>query len=508
MQDDELSQLAAEEFELKQELLRLGQLREQDYKDRALEYFVPHSKQLQFFQAAATRHRAGFCGNRFGKTTTGTVEDCCWLVGERPFFPVGHPLRRLGIPEHGVKGFVLSEDWDKVHELFTNEGADRPGKFFEFLPRSKISGTTRMQKGVINSITVTVTLDGRKRESILVFDTVRSFINNPRSFESSDWDFIHVDEPIPEDLWNAVSRGFLDRGGFAWWLLTPLGFPWMYDKMLENTALDSEAYWMFEADMDDNPLLDEKAKLMYLAQLPEEERDCRKKGTPLAYGRRVYGHFNEKLHVWSKPTPPAGWLNMNTPPKEYMCKYALDPHPQTPHAVLFMAISPFGDIFFYFEISRKGLIRDLALDIVEARDKVRCVAELCDPSAWIENPDTGHSWSTTLYEYGLNVIRASKDKSDGIIQTQQIWSPSFGRSVWVMPQCRQFIKEIKAYFFDRENKPVDKNDHMMENMYRLVMDDPSLSYISPTSNTAPLKVRDPIVGAQNYNLAHQSNYNL
>lgn len=504
----EIDQLDAEILALKQELLALGSRKEADLKERALEFFVPHSKQIAFFQAAATRQRAGFCGNRFGKTTMGTVEDCSWLLGERLFFPVDHPLRTLGIPEHGVKGLVLSEDWDKVHELFTNDASDRPGKFFEFLPRSKITGTTRMQKGIINSLTITNQLGGRKRESILVFDTVRSYVNNPRSFESSDWDFIHVDEPIPEELWNAVSRGFLDRGGFAWWLLTPLGFPWMYDKMVEMSAIDPNSYWFFEADMDDNPLLDNKAKEMYLQQLPEDERDCRKSGKPLAYGRRVYGHFNEKLHVWSKPTPPAGWKSMNLPPWEYCCKYALDPHAQTPHAVLFMAISPFGDIFFYDAISTKDLISDLAKKIVEKRDRVRCITELCDPTAWIENPDTGKCWADTLYSYGLLVIRASKDKTNGIIQTQQIWSPGFGRSIWVMSHCTQFIKEIKAYFFDRENKPVDKNDHMMECMYRLVMDDPDLTYIPPTTNSKPIKIVDEFTTTGSYDLAYQQQLSL
>lgn len=461
----EADQVEKEILELKQTIIQLAAKKEEHIKNNALANFTPHAKQLQFFENADKRHRAGYCGNRFGKTTIGTVEDCCWALGERPFFPVGHPLRRLGIPVHGVKILVLSEDWDKVYELFTNnDSSDRPGKFFEYLPKDKIINTTRMQKGIINSITVRNKIDGRYRESIIVFDTVRSYINNPRSFESSDWDAIHIDEPIMEELHTAASRGLIDRAGKEWWLLTPLGFPWMYEKSKDLVAAKPEDNWMFEASMDDNPLLDQKAKEAYLLELPEEERECRQNGKPLAHGRRVYGHFNEHLHIWKDKQPPKDWVDFHTPPWTYSCGYALDPHPQTPHAVLFVAISPQNEIYLYDEIFEKLLIRDVAKKIVLKRDKVRCTYELCDPSAWIENPDTGLSWANTLYSYDLNVVKASKDKHDGIISAQQVWKD---RRIHVMPHMTNFIREIKRYFFDRENKPVDKNDHMMENFYRL-----------------------------------------
>jgi hypothetical protein len=484
---EELAQIDAEIEKIKQEILRAGLAYEEDLQNNKLKYFVPNPKQLQFFEQADKPHRAGFCGNRFGKSTIGVVEDICFALGERPFFPEGHPLRRKGIPNHGVKILVVAEDWDKVDEIFTNnEGKDRLGKFFEFLPKEAIAGYTRNQKSIINSITVRNEIDGIVRESIIIFDTVRSYINNPRAFESSDWDVIHLDEPVMQDLWTAASRGLLDRGGKSWWLMTPLGFPWMYEFMLANAKKDPEYYWWFEASMDDNPLLDEKAKQVYLDSLPTDEKECRQQGKPLAYGRRVYGLFDEEFHLWPfENVPPAGWTDMYTPPQTYFCGYAIDPHPQTPHAVLFTAISPEGDVYFFDEIFERSTIRELAHKVIERRQKLRVGFELCDPVAWNDNQDTKRCWADTLYEEGLYVQKASKEKTAGIIQTQQIFDKKRVGRVYVMRHMQRFLKEIRTYFFDRENKPVDKDDHIMECLYRTAVHD-NLRWYPASSTSAPI----------------------
>lgn len=516
-----LNDIDAEIAALTEEAVKLSLMKEEMLTSNKLKNFVPNPKQYKFFEMAATRMRAGFCGNRFGKSTIGVIEDCCWLLGERPFFPSDHPLRRLGIPTHGVKGLVIAEDWDKVKEIFTNDdGKDRLGKFFEYLPQESIKKTTCTQKGQINSISIKWKLDGRERESIVTFDTVRSYYNNPRSFESSDWDFIHLDEPVPQELWTAVSRGLLDRGGYSWWLLTPLGFPWMYEHFISNTVVDPKNFWFFEASMDDNPLLDETAKRLYLESLPEDERQCRQAGKPLAHGRRVYGHFDEKRHIWGgwlkrdehgqliEPMPlPKGWKDLYSPPDNYLCGYSLDPHPQTPHAVLFVAIAPNGDVYIYDELFEKCLIRELATKIISKSANINLQWQLCDPSAWIENPDTGRCWADTLHEEGLFVIRASKDKSNGIIQTQEIWSPTRQTKVYVMPHCTRFIKEIKAYFFDKENKPIDKNDHLMECLYRTVVND-NLTYREMLKSSDRIYAKDDISTDSNYSLEFQNTINI
>jgi hypothetical protein len=77
-------------------------------------FYVPHEKQDNFHRAGAFKHRLWESGNRGGKSTGGVAEDCAWLVGERAWYQKSDPARTLGIPQHPVKGLVITTDWDKV----------------------------------------------------------------------------------------------------------------------------------------------------------------------------------------------------------------------------------------------------------------------------------------------------------------------------------------------------------------------------------------------------------
>lgn len=472
-----LEEVEKEIAQVKRAMLEMGLQKEKILRDNKLAAFVPNAKQTEFIEHALWKRRGGFCGNRFGKSTIGVVEDCSWLLGERPYMPEGHPLRRAGIPTHGVKILVIAEDWEKVREIFTEDkNVDRPGKFFEYLPHDKITHRQRNHLGVIESLTIETEIDGRPRVSTVKFETVASWKTSPRSMESSDWDAIHIDEPIPNALWIAISRGLIDRGGYSWWLMTAMTEPWMYDDMVQNCAKSPDLYWMFEASMDDNPLLTRQEKDLFLDQLTPEERECRENGKPLAHGRLCYGKFKADKHIWKKETPPEGWDNWHTPPPDYYCCYSIDPHPQVPMAVLFIAISPFGHVFVYDEIFERCLISELAEKVKQRLGRARFGFGLCDPSAWVKNPDTGRRWVDTLYGAGLHVQQGSKDLGPGIIQVNDVLGSD--RYFKVFPHLRTFLREVRTWFFDKEDKPIDKDDHMMENLRRIVQHD-GLRYRKP-----------------------------
>jgi len=46
-----------------------------------------------------------------------------------------------------------------------------------------------------------------------------------------------------------------------------------------------------------------------------------------------------------------------------------------------------------------------------------------------------------------------------------------------------FLREISNYCFDKENKPMDKDDHMMECLYRTVVHN-DLAYVEPVSENS------------------------
>jgi hypothetical protein len=470
--EKELSKIEEKIKLAKQTELALLEKKEKYLKQNRIKYFRPlYDKQLSFFENCERARRAIFAGNRAGKSTIGVVEDICWALGERPFFPVDHPLRYKGIPDHGVKGLVIGEDWDKIKEIFTDSGknTDRPGKFFYFTPEANISGTHTNQNGVVDIIYIENTVNGRKRKSAIYFDTVKSFKNNGAAHESSDWDFIHIDEPIPEDMWKAMSRGLIDRAGKSWWLMTPLKEAWMYYYIVDALKDEkiSRHFWMTMADMDDNPTLSTEEKALYLSSLTPEEVECRKKGLPTALGTLVYPYFNHETMVLKEC--PKGWKDKLTPPDSWNLGYAIDPHTGRPHAVLFVAWCE-QSIVVYDEIFSKCLIEDLCSQIQARLGGRRPTVALCDPCAW--NPDivTGQVWASHFWSGGCHVQRGSKDKKMGTILTNDIIrmaAQGRGKTLHVLSHCRTFLNEIRKYSFDDNGNPVDKDDHMMENFRRL-----------------------------------------
>lgn len=423
-------------------------------------FYQPYGKQAAF-HAAAARWRMFRAGNRTGKSTCGAAEDCAWLLGERPWLPLSDPLRHANIPQRPNKGLVITTDWDKTSEIWTGlEG--KGGKIWQFLPKGFVKKTKRNHSGAIELIEC-------ENKSILRFDTVESFKKNPMGSESSDWDFIHIDEPCPELQWKAVSRGLIDRGGFAWFTLTPLSEMWINDMFFPREGSPRSTVWAVAANTYDNPFLSKSDVAEFEGSLTEDERTCRIQGLPLELCGLVYKSFSYDRHVLK--SLPVGWKDYNTPPPSYILYVNIDPHPQTNHAVLITAVAPTGQKFICREIwTPVRPISHLAgavLRMTAGYTLGRCE---CDPLAWIPHPVSDRTMADEFIANGLVVTKASKAKECGILKMSQEFSKP--DNLYVSPNLSRFLFEINRYVYDKENKPIDKDDHMMECMYRTFINDP------------------------------------
>lgn len=456
-----------------QRMLELEKKRLQLAKDFGLVFYKPWEKQDAFHRSKAKR-RMLRAGNRSGKSTMGAAEDCAWLLGERPWLSKDDPDRRANIPQRPVKGLIITTDWDKVKEIWTGDEGDRPGKIWQFLPKGSVKKSIRNHSGAIETIVL-------NNGSVLRIDTVESFKKNPMGSESSDWDFIHVDEPCPEGMWKATSRGLMDRGGFAWFTLTPLSEFWINDMFFPRPSdtfvggLRTQATgpslsrWAVSASTYDNPYLSRENILEFESGLTEDEKQCRINGIPLELSGLVYKQFSYEKHVLKEV--PKGWANFNTPPTSYTIYLSIDPHPQTPHAVLFVAVSPTGQRFIYKELwVPERPINLLASQILRVTAGYEVSRAEADPIAWIEHPVSDLTMADEFARNGLVLLKASKDRTYGTLHMQG----EFVRNdnVYVSPNLTRFLFEINRYCYDKENKPIDKDDHMMECMYRIFIQEP------------------------------------
>ena len=427
-------------------------------------FYKPHNGrgrggQDAFHRAAAThRIRGTFTGNRWGKSFCGTAEDLAWLRGERPWYPASDHARRAGIPAHPVKGLIIVTDWDICDEVFTTQAGDRPGKIWQLETAANIKSTKRNSSGAIASIE-------HRSGSVLHFDTVKSFLSNEQGAESKDWDFIHVDEPCPEALFKAHARGLIDRGGSAWFNLTALREPWIIDYVEQHG-------WAYYGDIWENPSLNATSIEAYAALLSDEEKECRLFGKPLHLAGLVYKQFDERRHIIEGT--PSGWENELTPPRSWTIYVRIDPHPQTPHAVLFCAVSPTGQRIYYREIFRKCTIPELCIEIREYLRGYTVGSIKIDPSAWVPDPVTKRNAAAAFRDGGLNPVKARKDLEGGILSVSAALSLKDPTMLFFTKSVRRTLWEIRRYCWDPErlNRPIDRDDHMMENLYRMEIDKP------------------------------------
>jgi hypothetical protein len=487
---------------------QLAALRRRDELRSAngLAAYVPHAKQDAFHRAGAFRSRYVRTGNRFGKSQMGAAEDCAWALGERPWYDKNDPARYVGLPKRSVKGVIIVADWKKAHEIFTNEAEGQAqGKLFQLLPRDSIVDVRRSH-GEIAEVMVRSIHGG---VSSIFLATVKSYKSNKLGSESADFDFIHVDEPCPEAMYKAFARGLVDRQGSEWFTCTPVFEMWINDKfdadghfrsernepLIETVDIDGYeiSTWMITGSMHDNPHLTGQAKAEFIAKLTEEERETRIDGRPAMLTGAIYKQFNpsdirDGGHV-HRMEPPRGWTDWHLPPNDWCIRIAIDTHPSTPHAVLFVATGPTGHSVFFNEIFDHPYMSGLVAQIfsrLQGRIPIRSLLEL---AAYNESPFEGSkTLAQEIVEAGLhNVEPAPKDLCYGILATQQALAKRDKDGYPFLSFCPALIRTIRE--FDRyvwnpeTGKPVDKDDHMMENLYRLVISE--LTYVEPTGHVSP-----------------------
>ena len=477
-----------EDLVLLRKKVELAQKRVQLQQSFGLMFYKPHKKQKEFHEAAHFRFRLLRCGNRFGKSDSGVGEDLAFALGERPWLDKDDPMRYHGIPKHPTKGLVVAADDDKVDEIFTGDGRKgHVGKIWKKIPKDLIIGTPkRSSSGTITSMRI----KGLYGESVIDFDTRAAFKNNPMGAESSDYDWCHVDEPIEEAHWKAILRGLTDRAGKAWFTCTLLEQPWISDFFFEDVKFQrQEQYeffsetgrpvkWVMTGSIYDNPYLSQEAIEDFLNTLTEEERACRISGLPLYLAGLVYKEFQHEKHVMQELPP--GWKAYDSPPLDYTIDFSIDPHPRTPHAVLFAATSKKGKSYIYDEIFMNGTAESLAKEILPRLVGRNVNTRIMDPSAFVEDQRNKSVFASDLLQHGVfGVEKAPKDLNRGITATKQAWVAG---DLKVSPLCRTFLWEIGRYAWADKNgvpvnKPVDKDDHMMENLYRLVLR--GLNYVDP-----------------------------
>lgn len=532
--DESKLQAIAEVRRLQAENKRLLEIK-RIRQENGINFYRPHAKQDKFHSASKNTGRYCRTGNRGGKTKCGAAEDVAFCLGYRPWYQYefdvmgvrtnaetgkreqyvvrrheggeGHPLVTQGIPQRPIKLLLIVVDWDKSKEIFTNnEGSyENWGDLFQLIPKSALDpkkggGVHKSRGGHIDRIDLVRPDKYGGGVSSIYIDTVESYKHSKMSAESSDWDVIHLDEPCPEGMFIAHSRGLVDRNGKFWINCTPLDQPWINDEFTPPTkhslkdAPEGLAFvkkmtndqeilrYVITWSIFDNPYNSDAAIAEFESKLNTEQKACRLYGLPLAMAGLVYPEFVWDEHVYTEI--PKGWEDFHRPPKDYTIRVWWDTHIRLPQALLYFATAPDGRVFVYDEHFYENLIGPNAELLTEKTEGYFVCNKEIDPSALVDNPVDDTNIVDTLMDYGHYFQPATKDRMRGtnMVKMKLKERGHDGKpTIMFSKNLTQTIWEFNHYIFDLEtNKPKDKDDHQMENLYRAVLS--GLEYITPPSD--------------------------
>jgi len=329
---------------------------------------------------------------------------------------------------------------------------------------------------------------------------IMSYEQDPKEFEGPTLGFIWFDEPPPKPIYTAcISR--LRKGGLMFISATPLaGSGWMYDAFvtgdmkaagLEEGEVIDRSVAHIEADVESACIqhgvrghLEHDDIQRMIAEYDEDERQARVHGKFQHLIGLVFKQFRRKVHV-IKP--------FQVDKRRFCVYHALDPHPRNPDAGLWVAVDEKGRKFVVDELYVKPQngTEELAQLIKAKNDHYRIVRKLIDPSAFVEDQHIGTSLAQRLSGYGVTYLEATKAReaanrriADALAFTQ-LPNGEFVQSpeLFIFETCQRTIWEIEHWRWDewtgrtgdkkdRKEKPVDKDDHMIEDLGRILFQEP------------------------------------
>lgn len=407
---------------------------------------------------------------------------------------------------------------------------------FPYLKRGRIiTDAALVEKNVVNELKFwfpqgkfTTSKGGKHFESQWKTSTgwnfdVMTYDQDPKQFEGVTLGWAWFDEPPPEAILRAtIAR--MRRGGIIMITATPIsGSAHLYDMFadgnleVEVVLREGEEPVKVERSVYTQTSDVESACKVHgvrghlehsdiermIAEYPEEERQARAFGKFQHLVGLVFKRWDRKIHV-IKPFP----INE----RDFTVYHYLDPHPRNPDAGLWVAVDKNGTKYVIDELwVTPEDKRDLADKIKRKNSQYRVEGMWADP--WIFNKDQHHDMNDKnldeqLQDEGLTYLPAPKQRtaSDERIKTALNYQEVNGKmltfpEVFVFESCERTIWEMEHYRWDewvgkaadkrnRKEKPVDKDDHMIENLGRALISEHQFTEFRVNNNTGVISNSD------------------
>jgi len=342
---------------------------------------------------------------------------------------------------------------------------------------------------------------GKQYDSVWTTDTgwefdIMSYEQDPKEFESATLGWIWFDEPPTESIFKAsVSR--LRKGGIIFISETPLYAAWLYDHIIANPDKDLATKGQriyieagVEAACKQHGIrghLEHDHIQRMIAEYSEDEQQARIHGKFQHLVGLRFKQFSRTIHV-VRP--------FEIRPRDFCVYHALDTHPRVNDAGVWIAVDVKGRKFIVDEFWEKctGGTEEMAQRIKKKNELYRVERKLLEPAAFVQDQHTEKSLATKLSEYGLHYLEATKTRtlSDKRIEDSLTFkkinlngAEEFIKypELYIFDTCQRTIYEFEHLRWDewtgkmserkdQKEKTVDKDDHMIECVGRILIQEP------------------------------------
>lgn len=269
------------------------------------------------------------------------------------------------------------------------------------------------------------------------FIEIKSYVQGVDHFAGPARHIIRMDEEPPQGIYNENVMRQVTTEQNLLFTMTPLNYSqWLYSDIYEASAKDPniDAFKMLSRD---NPYANQEL----LATLEKDISD------PVERAARLYGEFTyAQGRVWKE----YGEHNLIDPkqiPRDWHRSLIIDPHPEKPTAVNWIAEDHDGNLFVYREGDYKGDVKSICNEI-----KVQCGGEhidmiLIDPSARASASIRGQGPLTAEFrKYFPGILEANNNRDLGwdIVRKLVRNGPS-GPGLYVMRNCPTTDFQMRNY---------------------------------------------------------------
>jgi len=448
---------------------------------------VPKHNQLHYLSSTA-RYRLLFGGNQSGKSITAGFDCACYAIGKHPYIP------KESIIKGNIRIWVIAPSYITI-----KSGIYRHLK--DFIPdwmlekKGPLIPTTTIPAYIIVKRHESMWLDESPATCEITFMSAQG--DDRAKFQAEALARIYIDEEVDERVIEELEARTLITGGtFSVSATLVESYEWVL-KLEQLGEKDDPNVSLTRLDTEYNPYIDQQTLSFLMSKWSDDAKEYRIHGKSKRSFGLVYNTWSDAQH----------WINPFTVPTDWPRFTAMDPGIRT-FAVLWVAVSPDNRAFIYRELyAHNEPLYEVAIAVKEAEgckldrdlsreykhfiwtgEGERIVKRVIDDK---ENSRliTGEAgvMDQLISRYSIMTVQADKSVSIGIDDVRMWLEPLKDNK----PGCQvfntlmNFYAELKSYRIrtkktkreqnELSDKPIKKNDHLMDCWRYLAREKPRYS---------------------------------